>query len=556
VSHSVDMFKRPWYSAGVLFAPTVWTLGSEYRVWTCKVETSLPRAVHSLAPEPRGTGIDGETMMSSVQTRMAWIVLLVLATTGVMVPRVLAASPVNRSLATVRFIKVGLGVQKPGGKIRSGRVKQSLFSRYFLQTKVRQKASLRFRDGTVLYMNEHTDATLQSPSVTFVKKGELNEQLKPGTNHQVQTASAVGSAIGTRFDVRVSKGISYFAVIEGVVLVSTPYGNVTITTGQYTTVRKGQAPTAPRYVDTTVWYSWLSDLPAPTSSPKNAALSANGGNVWSSSNYRSGSDELGPEKVSDGSLSTGWHSALGTGLNQWIKVSFGSDQTYRISSVVLDCAVAGGGPAIDALANFQIRVSTTGTDNTNFSTVLSGTCSADNRLTRFDLKAPVLAKYVGLFMLSNHGGTSGVGVTEFEVVTGDPILPAGTDYLLGLINTLRQRNGVPAVTFDPWQSVCSLTHSWHMAYDNALDHTQVDSCVGTTRTSENVGEWAADPHTALTLIFDTMQNEGPCPTPGCPGAELLSHFHYTNMLDPTAKRIGLGIVVYDGNVWVTETFIH
>src|SRR5206468_3500060 len=89
-------------------------------------------------------------------------------------------------LAQVRYILHGLSVRPPGKGARKGAVKMALFDRYGLQTSSNQKASIGFHDGTVLHINENTDAVL-SGHVTHVNRGEVAEYLAPGTDHRVET---------------------------------------------------------------------------------------------------------------------------------------------------------------------------------------------------------------------------------------------------------------------------------------------------------------------------------------------------------------------------------
>src|SRR6266496_2950320 len=72
-----------------------------------------------------------------------------------------SACPV--SLAQIRFIKGGVIVQPPKKKAGKGKVKQKLYNQYLLRTGPNQKSSICFKDGTVLHLNQRTDAVLKSP---------------------------------------------------------------------------------------------------------------------------------------------------------------------------------------------------------------------------------------------------------------------------------------------------------------------------------------------------------------------------------------------------------
>jgi mannose-6-phosphate isomerase-like protein (cupin superfamily) len=164
------------------------------------------------------------------------------------------------ALAHVRTIQRGLTVQPPKKRAVAGKKKMPLYNQYFLRTKRKQRASLAFKDGTILHMNQQTDAIL-SDHITRVKKGEVDEVVSPGTDHRVQTATAVAGAIGTEFDVReipaklkittAKKGKkrkktekkvrarTVFTVVEGSLLVENRKGSVVVKADQQTTVIKG-----------------------------------------------------------------------------------------------------------------------------------------------------------------------------------------------------------------------------------------------------------------------------------------------------------------------------
>src|SRR5947209_16121500 len=106
-----------------------------------------------------------------------------------------AASPLQAPgrLAEVRYIYHGLGVQPPAHPTHSARVHDPLLGGYGLQTRVGQRASMAFGDGTTLHVNQNTSLILSSPHMTVVRSGEVAEYLRPGTDHRVQTAAAVAS---------------------------------------------------------------------------------------------------------------------------------------------------------------------------------------------------------------------------------------------------------------------------------------------------------------------------------------------------------------------------
>jgi hypothetical protein len=333
----------------------------------------------------------------------------------------------SSSLGSVRFIQRGLAVQPPHHKASKGKVRQPLFALYGLSTKVLQRASIAFADGSLLHINQETVAVLRSPSVTQVKKGQVAEVVTPGTTHQVQTGEAVASAIGTSFGVKVKrkKHVTIVVVVEGAVLVQNKQGSVLVKTGQKSTVKKGQAPTTPVRVNALKVIAWTGFLPAPaTPVGMNIGLDANGASAGTSSSTRSapGSDLWDARWIDDGRLDYGWASAPGQTANQWVKIALPRNAIHTIRGVVIDPAATQGQPAADDLKAFEIRVSTTTLADAAFTTVLNATTTQSNSLQRFTLSQPVRAKYVELFGLTNYGGSDGIDVAEMEIVASEELL--------------------------------------------------------------------------------------------------------------------------------------
>jgi hypothetical protein len=167
-------------------------------------------------------------------------------------------------VATVHTIRGGLTVLPPRAPKSPGRIQEPLFSAYGLSTRASQKASLRFADGSVLFLNQYTDLVLRSPTVTNLTRGEAAITDAPGTRHRVITATAVAAAVGTIFDVFITPrsptfaprklrettktfppGTTTVSVVTGTVIVSNGLGSVTVRPGHWTHVAPGTAPTPP-----------------------------------------------------------------------------------------------------------------------------------------------------------------------------------------------------------------------------------------------------------------------------------------------------------------------
>lgn len=363
------------------------------------------------------------------------LAILVTALGGVILPSRVAASPPARNLhrgpgkastlAKVLFIYHGLSVQPPHKKRQQGKKNMKLYNQYFLQTQKAQKASIRFNDGTTLHMNQRTDALLRNPHVTYVQKGQVDEILAPGTSHRVATAAAVAAAIGTNFVVQVipqGKGkppASRFIVVHGAVQVSNPQGTQVVKTNQASVVLQNQAPQPAQPYPAQKAANWTGSLP-PTKVGENVALDANGGQVVAfSSQYQNATqgDFWNANFIIDGRLDFGWATAPGNVSNEWVKIKLGGNGLQKITKILIDPAATHGDQPSSDLKDFEIWVSTTGTDDASFTKVVSGTCQQKDALQPFPLDTPTEAKYIELKALDNYGSPDWISVAELEAVS-------------------------------------------------------------------------------------------------------------------------------------------
>ena len=322
-------------------------------------------------------------------------------------------------VAQVAFISGGLFVQPPHQKRMKGKKQMPLYNKYFLQTLVKERASIKFRDGTTLNMNQRTDAVLSSPHVTYVRKGEVYQSLSPGSNHRVQTATAIAAAIGTKFDVKVVTGGTFFIVVKGVLRVKNSLGQQIVKTNQESIVVPKQPPGAPQPVDATKSTTWSNGIPTPDLG-ENLALDANGGKVVDFSSQYTGAsqgDVWYAYHLIDGRLDLGWESASGHPANQWVKILLAGHKVSQIAKVLIDPGATQGDPVSSDLKDFEIRVSTTGQADADFTTVYQGTCQQQHKLQAFQFSKPIAAKYVELYAVDNYGSPDWVGAAELEAVT-------------------------------------------------------------------------------------------------------------------------------------------
>lgn len=361
------------------------------------------------------------------------------------VPRVAFTAPAR--LGTVRYIHRGFGVQPPHHSRQKGKVKQPLYAHYGLHTGPKQMASVGFQDGSLLHINQRTDAVLAAANLTSVQQGEVAEVVIPGTDHTIKTGAAVATAIGTAFDVRYRHNVMVVTVVEGAVLVQNAHGSVVVKSGEQTTVKKGKSPSRPVAVDAQAAITWTAPIPTPSQpSPHNVALDANGGRVvafssqaGASSRRVSSAQPAGPwdaQNINDGRLDRGWSTAPGQAADQWVILSLGDAPAYNVTSVIIDPGATGGHPDANDLKDFQIRISTTGTAEADFQTVLTGQTMQQHKLQTFPLPQQafsahvagngVVVKYVELRAMTSYGGNA-IDVAELEVsASGTAIPPTST----------------------------------------------------------------------------------------------------------------------------------
>lgn len=198
--------------------------------------------------------------------RLTLLLILLTALAGLLP---LAAQAKASPVGSVRYIHRGLAVQPPHHRAAHGKVKQKLYAAYHLATTRSQLASLSFKDGSTLHINENTDLTLRSPHATYVRKGEV-DVIDNGGHHQVVTAVATVSAIGTEYDVKVivsgGKVTVIVTVASGTVMVTSRQGTQQVTPGQQVTVTSDGTISQPVSVDAASVVAWTSILPAPPAS--------------------------------------------------------------------------------------------------------------------------------------------------------------------------------------------------------------------------------------------------------------------------------------------------
>ncbi|HZT96979.1 MAG TPA: CAP domain-containing protein [Chloroflexota bacterium] len=131
-------------------------------------------------------------------------------------------------------------------------------------------------------------------------------------------------------------------------------------------------------------------------------------------------------------------------------------------------------------------------------------------------------------------------------------------YVLKLINGERKTMKVKALALNGALSRCATRHSQAMEAAGKLFHDlSQDACITFTAAGENIGVTSGAVETALARMNAEMWAEGPCPS-ACPlgTLEWERHGHYLNLVNPAFHRVGVGIVVGGGGVWLTEDFTN
>jgi hypothetical protein len=137
--------------------------------------------------------------------------------------------------------------------------------------------------------------------------------------------------------------------------------------------------------------------------------------------------------------------------------------------------------------------------------------------------AAVLALIAGLLLIPVHPAAADPAGDEAE--------------FLDLVNQLRAEKGVGPLSVDA--HLTSVARSWsaHMADDGQLSHNPnlgSDAGGGWQMLGENVGYGGT-----VKQIHDAFVN---------------SPHHYENLVEPRFSLVGIGVVVRDGTIWVTEDF--
>lgn len=144
-----------------------------------------------------------------------------------------------------------------------------------------------------------------------------------------------------------------------------------------------------------------------TSDYLNKARSADGAVVTAVSSETSASS--GAAKALDDSAISFWSTAPYQVADQWMVVDLVGDEAQYLSQVVMQGDNTGYGAR-----SFELFLSDTGTDEADFTSVLTGTLPKNDRLNTFDF-APTWAKYAKLYIYDNWGSTQYIYLAVFRL---------------------------------------------------------------------------------------------------------------------------------------------
>jgi uncharacterized protein YkwD len=163
---------------------------------------------------------------------------------------------------------------------------------------------------------------------------------------------------------------------------------------------------------------------------------------------------------------------------------------------------------------------------------------------------------VSICVFFSIGFTLGSSPLSPAYAATTPTARAVVHKLIRLINKDRAAHHVGPLVLDRVQSTCSLRHAKHMAAQDFISHDDFpsDVCTPHVYAGENVGEAGGNPLAGATALHQEMMAEGPCPDAGCPNGEFEQHGHYLNLINRRYTRVGIGVCISRGQIWVTEDF--
>jgi tetratricopeptide (TPR) repeat protein len=145
---------------------------------------------------------------------------------------------------------------------------QSLCLGDTVQTAEGGQVAILFADGSQIKLNENSSVRIPSSSVSSKSvnlfqalAGVIWAHLRPGQTIQTPSANIVVRGTEVAMDVS-GDGATQLTVVAGDVDFANTQGTVELTTGEQSTARPGEAPTAPIKVDSTGLISWTADVVA------------------------------------------------------------------------------------------------------------------------------------------------------------------------------------------------------------------------------------------------------------------------------------------------------
>jgi RHS repeat-associated protein len=238
-----------------------------------------------------------------------------------------------------------------------------------------------------------------------------------------------------------------------------------------------------------------------------------------------------PEEAFDGNTSTFWLSQSGATTDVWVKTSLQDETIHKVRGVQIAPDPSARGPK-----DFDIRVSTTTTDDSAFTTVYSGTVPnvSSSSPQEFIFASPLDAKYVE-FYWKNGYNPSNIGVSELSVLADS----AKGATLLGYSSTFDAgqygpENALDIDTLLPWQTGNGqTTNEWLKLSLPGSDLYTIDHVAlmpGSLTCGSSCQDFGASPKDFELQVSTTDANDSSFTTAFAgtlTNANLLQHFSFT-----------------------------
>ncbi len=197
----------------------------------------------------------------------------------------------------------------------------------------------------------------------------------------------------------------------------------------------------------------LAGVPSYAYTPANVALASEGASVMATSQF----EGFGANLAIDGSTATRWASGGGQPMNQSLTVTLARAKSYPLERIRIANAFGAAGQAVK---DFRLGLSNTTSEDSAFTTVLSGSLQDISGFQEFAIPGgPMAAKHVRFTAVNNYSSACCVSIQELQVlpVAGPPA--SVSSYLNPLNRAEMALDEVPS-TF--WQTASGQTANQYL----------------------------------------------------------------------------------------------